>query len=189
MTTATALRLRGYAGPTDVPDIVRVFNASAAAERVDEVWSEEGLIAWLAHASEQFDPARDVVIGEVDGRVVAVGRVDWADNRDGTTRDYRCNGSVDPEFLGLARIAERHLLAVDQDLALRRPVHARQHLDECRLAGAVVAEEAVHLAGIDLEVDVLERLHRAEVDAHSAQLHGRPGNHRPAPWPSALLRM
>jgi hypothetical protein len=36
MTTATALRLRGYAGPSDVPDIVRVFNASAAADRVEQ---------------------------------------------------------------------------------------------------------------------------------------------------------
>ena len=110
MTTATALRLRPYAGPTDVADIVRVYNAAAAADRVDQVWSEEGLGAWLAHASEQFDPERDALLGELDGQVVAVGRVDWADNRDGRSRDYRLYGTVDPAFrgrgLGTALLAE-----------------------------------------------------------------------------------
>lgn len=100
MTAATALRTRPYAGPSDVPDIVRVYNAAAADDRVDEVWTEEGLAAWLAHPSEQFDAARDAVIGELDGRVVAIGRVDWADNRDGRTRDYRLWGTVDPAHRG-----------------------------------------------------------------------------------------
>lgn len=100
MTTATALRLRGYAGPSDVADIVRVYNAAAAADRVDEVWSEEGLTAWLSHPSEQFDPARDVVICELDGRMVGAGRLEWADSRDGQFRDYRLFGTVDPAFHG-----------------------------------------------------------------------------------------
>ena len=100
MTTATALRIRPYAGASDVADIVRVYNAAAAADRVEEVWTEEGLAAWLAHPSEQFDPSRDAMLGELDGRVVAVGRVDWVDNRDGRSRDYRSYGTVDPDFHG-----------------------------------------------------------------------------------------
>ena len=100
MTTATALRIRPYAGASDVADIVRVYNAAAAADRVEEVWTEEGLAAWLAHPSEQFDPSRDAVLGELDGRVVAVGRVDWVDNRDGRSRDYRSYGTVEPDFHG-----------------------------------------------------------------------------------------
>ena len=100
MTTATALRLRPYAGSSDVAEIVRVYNAAAAADRVEEVWTEAGLAAWLSHASEQFDPARDVVLAELEGRVVAAGRMDWADNRDGRSRDYRIFGTVDPALRG-----------------------------------------------------------------------------------------
>jgi mycothiol synthase len=94
------LRIRPYAGTADVAEIVRVYNASAAADNVEEVWTAEGLAAWLSHASEQFDPARDVVLAELEGRVVAAGRMDWADNRDGRSRDYRLFGTVDPAFHG-----------------------------------------------------------------------------------------
>ena len=40
----------------------------------------------------------------------------------------------------------RHRLALDHDLARARLVHARERLDQGRLAGAVVAEQAVDLA-------------------------------------------
>ena len=41
-------------------------------------------------------------------------------------------------------------------------VDAGDALDERRLAGAVVADEGHDLAGRDVEVDLVERLHRAE---------------------------
>jgi len=100
MTALTDLHVRAYAGPADVPEIVRIFNAAAAADRVDEVWTVEGITAFLAHASEQFDPARDAIAIELDGRVVAVGRVEWVDTRDGRFREYRAFGTVDPELRG-----------------------------------------------------------------------------------------
>ena len=43
-------------------------------------------------------------------------------------------------------------------------------LDQRRLAGAVVADEGDDLAGVDVEVDVLERLHRPEALGDPAQL-------------------
>ena len=100
MTTATDVRIRPYGGEVDVPDIVRVVNAATAADGVEEVWTEEGLAAWLSHPSEQFDPARDAVLAELDGAVVAIGRVEWVDTRDGRYREYRVVGSVDPPFQG-----------------------------------------------------------------------------------------
>jgi GNAT superfamily N-acetyltransferase len=99
MTTATDLRIRGYAGVSDVPDIVRISNAAFAADGVDEVWSTDGMAAWLSHASDSFDPARDVVIAEADGRVVGVGRQEWVDTRDGQARDYRIHPTLDPAYL------------------------------------------------------------------------------------------
>ena len=42
---------------------------------------------------------------------------------------------------------EAHRLAADQDLAVVGRVDARQRLDQRRLAGAVVAQQAMDLAG------------------------------------------
>ena len=111
MTVATTdVRVRGYAGVDDVPEIVRIVNAAAVADRVEEVWTGEGARAWLAHASEQFDPARDAVLAELDGRTVAVGWAEWVDTRDGRFREYRLFGTVDPGHrgrgIGTALLAE-----------------------------------------------------------------------------------
>ena len=68
-----------------------------------------------------------------------------------------------PRGLGVARRGEARRLAVEQQLALVVRVHAREDLDQRRLAGAVVAEHAGHLTGVDDGRDVLERDDVAEV--------------------------
>jgi mycothiol synthase len=98
--TAANVTYRPLGGASDVAEIVRIVNAAAVADRVEEVWTEEGARAWLAHSSEQFDPERDVVIVELDGRVVAAGWAEWVDTRDGQFREYRVFGTVDPERWG-----------------------------------------------------------------------------------------
>jgi len=61
-------------------------------------------------------------------------------------------------------------LVVEQDLALVRLVQAVQHVHECRLAGAVLPQEAVDLTGLDREVDVVVRHQCAEAFGDAAQL-------------------
>lgn len=101
MTTRTELRMRGYAGAgEDVEAIARITNASAAADGLEEFWSAESFRAWLSHASDQFDPSRDVLLAELDGRVVAAGHGEWIDTRDGRYREYRVHGTVDPALRG-----------------------------------------------------------------------------------------
>lgn len=115
MTAATDLHLRSYAGEADIPEIVRVMNAATAADGVQEVWTVESLTSWLTHPSDQFDPARDGVMVERDGRVVATGRTEWVDTRDGRYREHRIFGSVDPsvqgEGIGTALLAHLEELA------------------------------------------------------------------------------
>ena len=69
---------------------------------------------------------------------------------------------LDPELRRVLRAVDRDLLAVEEDLAGVVAVDAGDALDERRLAGAVVADERHDLARAHLEVDVGQRLHRAE---------------------------
>jgi hypothetical protein len=54
--------------------------------------------------------------------------------------------------LRLRGLVERHRLAADRDLALVVLEDAREDVDEGRLAGAVLAQQRVHLAVRQLEV-------------------------------------
>ena len=48
-------------------------------------------------------------------------------------------------------------LALEEDLALVRPVEPVDDVHQRRLAGAVLAEQGVHLAAAELEVDAVVR--------------------------------
>lgn len=94
---AIDLRLRPYGGEPDLAEIVRIQNAEAAADRITERRTIEGLAAEFSHPSESFDPRRDVTVAEVDGRPVAVAVREWVDTTDGL-REYRLDGAVDPAW-------------------------------------------------------------------------------------------
>src|SRR5207248_1116527 len=68
----------------------------------------------------------------------------------------------DPGGLRLLRIVEDRLLAVEDHPAGLGAVDAGEDLDERRLAGPVLTDEAVYLAGEERDVAVLERMHGAE---------------------------
>ena len=67
---------------------------------------------------------------------------------------------------GLDRVTGR---AVDQDLAGIDRVDPGEHLDHRRLAGAVVADEHQHRAGMGAERHVLKGDHVSESLGHVAQ--------------------
>ena len=84
--------------------------------------------------------------------------------RDRERRDQReiLVDRVDPERAGVVDRPEAHLLAVDEDPARVGPVVPAQDLDERRLAGAVVADQAEALALAQAQREVDEGRHRAE---------------------------
>ena len=75
-----------------------------------------------------------------------------------------------PWSLASRGLLERDRLAVHLHRARCRLVDAGEDLDQRRLAGAVVAEQAQHLARLHLERDVVKHVDRAErlVDVRSA---------------------
>ena len=60
-----------------------------------------------------------------------------------------------PRAIASCAELDAHGLAVDQDLALVRVVEPVQDVHQRRLAGAVLAEQRVHLAAPEIEVDVV----------------------------------
>ena len=124
------LVIRPFDGEADVPEIVRISNAESAADRIEERWSVDSIAAWFGHPTDQFDARRDVMLVELDGRIVAGGGVDWVDTRDGMHREFRHWGVVDPELRGrgigsaLLAAQARHAatLAADRALGERTPV-------------------------------------------------------------------
>ncbi|MDQ2940767.1 MAG: GNAT family N-acetyltransferase [Chloroflexota bacterium] len=91
------LVLRPYAGEADIPEMVRIQNAEWEADGIgyrETIGEQE---AFFRHASEQFAPARDLTIAELEGRMVGHARRDWIDTSDGL-REYRSRGAVDPAF-------------------------------------------------------------------------------------------
>jgi mycothiol synthase len=113
----SGLSLRPYAGAADIPAIVAVINGEWAHDGLPERVTVGQKQAEYAHASEQFDPARDITIAEVDGRAVGYSIRGWNDAADSEQREYRVDGSVLPEWrgrgIGRALLAESMRLAAE----------------------------------------------------------------------------
>lgn len=114
MTSTASVRLRAYRHPEDVPALAAVFNAMAEADGLLERRSVEQLTAWYAHATPHMDPARDILVAELYGRIAGYGRHQWVDTSD-DLREHRViviagpdgRGTVDPLIDALeARAAE-----------------------------------------------------------------------------------
>jgi mycothiol synthase len=139
------LVLRTYAGEADIPDVVRLQNAEWAAVGTRGRVSVDEYVAWWGHPNEKFDPARDVRIAELDGRVVAFAQSEWVDTTDGL-REYRSGGAVDPDFarrgIGSALLADRIAAArtLDAGYSDDRPRILGMWVDQRNAGGAALAE-------------------------------------------------
>lgn len=128
---ASGLRLRLFAGESDLADIVRIENLEAEADSLPERTNVGDKAAQFAHPNESFDPRRDVTLAEVDGQVVAVASRNVVDTTDGF-REYRVKGAVDPAWRrrGIGRA-----LLVDNERRMR-DVSAAEHGASRRVYGS-----------------------------------------------------
>ncbi len=92
------LSLRVHPGGTAPAAVMApIANATNAATGVDDLTTVADLENWLGHTTAAFDPARNVVLAEVDGALVGYGWVDWVDTTDGF-REFRLGGYVHPDW-------------------------------------------------------------------------------------------
>ena len=96
--TPTGLRVRAYRGEADVPAIVGVMNAEFAHDGVPARVTIEDKLAQYRHASESFDPTRDLTLAEIDGEPVGYAVRGWNDAHDSELREYRVDGAVVPQW-------------------------------------------------------------------------------------------
>ena len=97
----------------------------------------------------------------------------------------------DARPLGVLNAGELRRRAVEPNDAVVLDVHAGEDLHQGRLAGAVLADQRVHLAGPEIEIDVAERRDPAERFANARRLEddavapvrpaGRPGSYYVSP--------
>jgi mycothiol synthase len=102
------LRFRRWQGEEDIPSMVEVANAVRRADRNPDVATVERMRHDYAHLTNS-DPEVDIVMAEVEGAVVAYGRVEWRDQNDGD-RAYTGYGFIHPDWRrrGLGRAMLHH---------------------------------------------------------------------------------
>lgn len=94
-----SLILRAARGPDEATLLAPIANAANTADGLDEFVSVAELANWLSRPGPHFDPAVDLVIGELDDATVAYGWVSWVDTSD-ALREYRLGGYVHPGWRG-----------------------------------------------------------------------------------------
>jgi mycothiol synthase len=201
-----ALRLRPFAGDTDFDSMVEVANASFAADGNDTVRRAEHIRRDYA-AFTDWDPARDMAMAEIDGRLVGYARTwDWTTG-DGALVQGQV-GFVHPDWRrrGIGQALLRWQEGRQQEVARTHPdatawLHQsfinegerdRAHLLRNNGYEAVRHFSAMERAGLDdlpdftlpagFEVRPVEPNHlRPIFDAHLEAMQGHWGTWQPRP--------
>ena len=92
------LTFRHFRGAEDYPLMIPVIEASRAADQIHEVETVERLAQGYAN-TKGFDPTRDVIMAEIDGRLAGYRSAMWWDQLDGV-RILHHFGFLRPEWRG-----------------------------------------------------------------------------------------
>ncbi len=100
------LTFRHWRDASDYQAIAEIVNAVNLADKIQEAWSTEAIANHFGNLPNS-DPARDMLVVEVSGRMVGFCQTSWIQEDDGT-RLYAIRWAVHPESRG--RDIERVLL-------------------------------------------------------------------------------
>ena len=93
------LTFRHFRGESDYPEILEMNTASKVADGLDHDIMTLEVLTQVYKNTVNHDPYKDVLIAEVDGKMVGFNRVFWAEEPDGT-RVYSHVGFVPAEWRG-----------------------------------------------------------------------------------------
>jgi ribosomal protein S18 acetylase RimI-like enzyme len=91
------LRFRTYQGEADIPAIAELLRASWAASGDTTGVDPDELRVEFANLPD-IDPTQDMVLGYIDGRLVARSSIEWANTPDGAARHYGSWGDIHPDW-------------------------------------------------------------------------------------------
>lgn len=96
--TVPNLRFRHFMGESDYPHVVMVLEGMRKADQLEFAVSVEDVDGWVKHL-ENCDPSRDLLVAEVDGKVIGFTRLWWNKDPKGV---YLYNQYVDlvPDWRG-----------------------------------------------------------------------------------------
>ncbi len=116
------LTFRHFRGEIDFPQMLATINAAKLADGVERSDTLEDIRKNYDHLTN-CDPYRDVLIGEVDGGMVAYSRLFWYIDETSKLRIYTSFGFVRPEWRckGLGRAMMRYNQAALRALAASHP--------------------------------------------------------------------
>jgi ribosomal protein S18 acetylase RimI-like enzyme len=115
------LRFRRFRGKEDFPQMVEVFNAVHLADGLDDTRTVEEMEKAYANLRNS-DPEKDIVVVEIDGKIVGYKRVEWWAELDGT-HIYAHFGFIAPEWRGkgIGSALFRHSEARIREIAAEQP--------------------------------------------------------------------
>lgn len=111
------LSFRGFSGKGDYANILKVINASKAADNLERSDTLENITLYYEHLHNS-DPSKDMLFAEVNGQVIGYSRVEWNINDDGEWLGFHLC-FLHPKFrrMGIGRMISRYDEARLQQIA------------------------------------------------------------------------
>jgi len=94
--TIEGLRFRYLVLQSDFPALAELRNVCKAADGIQDRTTPDEMANWFS-ATAHFDPERDVLLAEINGRLIAMTRGGWEPDNDGG-QNYATWGDVHPDW-------------------------------------------------------------------------------------------